>query len=1245
MRSVVNASTWLRTAAQATLCLVATSVANAQSGSDGDAADGAAPTLDAELLCAHPAYVSGDDAALVADLLAALESQPSAPLAIEALHVLAWHRAELGPGEVRRLLALAGRLADAEAAFQALRLVSMFVREDLYSDEPLRMGEATLAGRFVRQWFVVGPLGELDHPAPAAMDAPVSSPELIGAPDAAQYIGTDGVLRPWRSCALPSGELWAVTPSDHVYPGGGVTYAVAFVDARESIDHALLEIRTSGALRAWWNGAPVLDERRDSRFVTETRHLADVEVHPGWNVLLVRLVTSEQASLGARLLDEHGVALALDDAPRRDDGAPLDVWSVPWQRATTLPVSLPSQRLGAEDESGVFGPALEITRALIASRADLALAVTMPDDSRGRAAVRYARLAALASVGHLPDEMRRREVLGLLDTLESEGPLFSNARMTRVQVLLRDDRPAEALEQAEAWIEATPDLLLPRLARAWSLRQLDRQGVLWRIALEELRLAYPEALDVQTLLTEARSSVGDEVGANELAWSVLQRDATSGRSFDLVVELAARARDRARLEFLLDRTRLAAAERPDDDLRDRERVLLSLLDRPAERIATFELAVEQSPMQSHVHWQLGSELLRRGDLDRAKAAFSQELALDPGDATTRETMRLLGEEDPAERFFAEFEPELAEALARAEHVTDASVVEALDSGLVYFFPNGDSHARFQSISIPRDRSGTEALHVRAVEEDTRSARILTRDGRQLEPVEVDGEWTLPALEPGDRVEFVWDAYREGVPGSVPGEYGWSFSSFEKAFPTSRWVVYVPSDLPGRLEVRNFKGERRAVPYAGGTVHVLTASSPRLIEEPARPSDAEVLPGAAYGDDRERHGELQALSGELVGLSELTADIEPDVRAFIAQHAGADPSADLRVAARALYDALEARTPERRGGAGATDVWLTERGLTLFLLGALYERAGVPFEWAFLERGVAPELDPEPVTMFDNQRRLERAAMRLGLLDDAGDPIWIVPTGATGLPFGALPQVMAGAAAIVLDKRRGGWREDALPRTQIETAWDADIALTYRLAADGSAVVEGRFTDSTANGAQLRRQLSDATREQRDAFARQRAGAVARGVDLDAADFDLEAENPGAVLVFKGRAPRFIARRGDQWLADPPLLPLGLDTAFGPAQRNWPLAVRASTRIRVNVSLELGEVWRVLGGPETLREEREGLLVEVGHDYDETTARCAVSQVLDRRGLFVEAEEMPAFVSRMGLFEAEFRRALRFERRE
>ena len=98
----------------------------------------------------------------------------------------------------------------------------------------------------------------------------------------------------------------------------------------------------------------------------------------------------------------------------------------------------------------------------------------------------------------------------------------------------------------------------------------------------------------------------------------------------------------------------------------------------------------------------------------------------------REAATALGSDDAAERFFRAFAPDRDEALGAAAGARDASIAEALDSGMLYLFPDGASHQRFHTITLALDRRGTEILHEEPVQPDTRLARVLKANGTVFE---------------------------------------------------------------------------------------------------------------------------------------------------------------------------------------------------------------------------------------------------------------------------------------------------------------------------------------------------------------------------------------------------------------------------------------------------------------------------------------------------------------------------------
>ena len=827
----------------------------------------------------------------------------------------------------------------------------------------------------------------------------------------------------------------------------------------------------------------------------------------------------------------------------------------------------------------------------------------------------------------------------MIAELRDAGPFFAIARQREISLLRGDDRPLEALKAVDDWIEAAPERAWPRFTKTFVLDDIDGQGVLGRLNAEEVARAFPNHTAARMYLAQAHSREDDLVGAANMAWDVLQTEGGNEAAFDLLVDVLSGTQD-PRIGVMLQKAREWLALHPGNDASEAmlER-LLALSGREEELLDIAEATADRLPGEPSSWWTLGSRRLNAGDTSGALAAFERELALEPADETTRRVVARLGKTDPAEAFFEEFAPDSSSALETAQDVTDASVVEALDSGLVYYFPDGSSHARFHTLTVPRDRQGTEALLRVPASEGTRIVRVLTQDDRVLEPVLTEGEWVLPSLEVGDVVETIWDTRLSSDAGQIPSLASWRFASFERAFPTSRWVVFVPDELEnGRLEVRNFEGSRESIEWGGGTVHVFEASNPRQIPEPYQPSYAEILPVAGFFADRDLTGEARNWDDFFVRAMAIPADLEGEIAGFIREHG---QSEEMLERAKSLYGALDERLQSFEGGGAASSVWMTKRGQPLPLLGALYERAEVPFEWGVIERPIAPELDPEPVTLFENMRGLSQPVMRIPAGAGGDDPVWIMPGGAPGVPFGGLSETVAGATVYVIDGD-GEVRVESLPTGFVEGSWNADVALEYVLDTEGDAQVKGSYIDRSPRGEMLIEQIRQATAEQRDGYALQQASSLAPGVDVENAGVVLDgSRGPGVVVEFSGTLPGFAAKRGGRHVATVPFLPLQLTERFGPAQREWPLALRESIRLRVAVTVGLGDAWTLASGPEGGSEQRPGF--EATLLVDESGEGAVVyTQKFIQRGAVIAANEVPAFLSRLAEIESEFGRAMVLE---
>ena len=1192
------------------------------------------PALTAELLVAHPGLAAGEFDAVREDWLVALEAEPDSPLALAAARLLGHQEGLAVRGlDPARLEALLPRVPDGRASLELRGLLHTEVRRRRFSEEPHPL-PGDLYSEFVRGWRVLGPVGPLDDPAPLYADPPPPGPERELR---ASYPAPAGGTLRWRPLERPRNQSW-VRPDNEIYPDdGGLGYLLAFVrPAGLAAGTAVrLEVLTPGGeFRASWNGVTVMDRPAEGPHRREERFEAPVVLGPGWNALLISFANGRGGPIGARLLDAGGAVLALEEAPW--DGGEPPAFAASGAPAPGLP-----ERPAA---GGPFAPHLETLLEALAGRADRALAAEPPSsDPASLGPWLRVRHLALVEARHLPAEVLRRLKLEVETRLGELDLFYPEVQARRLLRLLDEDQPLEALATAEALVAHAPENALLQHLRNLALMELDLRGSLARPEMLALVEREPELAPALLTLADLSERRGDPAGALELGLRALAADGNQEDARRLVFQLLERgtAADGERLERWLAAWR---AEQPGDS--EPERWLARLWRRrgdPASLEALEELLREETHRRPHHPgaWSsLASYLTGLTEPARdaeALEAWTRVLALDPGWPRARRTAAHLGGPDEVRRFFETFAPDVEEAVraAAAEGIAGtASVIEALDAALIYYFPDGSSHRRTHTYSIATTRGGTETLHESPAFANTRVARVIDAGGEIFEPILVDDAWVWPSLDPGDAVEMVHDSYRRGIPGRAPDPGGWRFTSFEKPFVRSRYVVFLPDGMAGEWRAFHYDGLHEEIPFAGGTVHVwLTEDRPRQPEEPARPSYEEILPWLQYGEDRPLDPRIHAWRASLGHRGALPADVRAQLESVLTQRFAAMPASELPAA---LYDFATAHVLEFESEGDVTDVWTLRRGDPLLLLAALWEVAGIEHEWALLEDVVAPELHPEPVVAFEGQRGFSVPCLRLPGRD-GGAPTWVIlPPGARGLRFGRVPDELAGVRVLVLGA--GGERFEEIPRALVEDSWALDLEVTYALQEDGSARVSGRFRVSTAEGAVLREQIAQLEPQQRAQAARSLVGGNVPGLDLERWDFPGLSDRGGDfVLTFEGRAPRFLRGRGAEREAALGLPSPGLSTGLGAAERTWPLALRIASRTRARIRLEPGPSWQLGTGPAPFAEERRGFRYALDVTEDAGSGARTYERVLEFRGLWLEPEEMPGFLERVGNLEREERR--------
>jgi len=1176
--------------------------------------------LSAKLLVAHPDLFTGDYDQVRADWMTALDNDRSSPFAAFAARRLSRLDSQCSEALDPSVLAnLIEGVDDGDASFELKRLYLRELRRSRFADvRPTFEGD--LFDDWFTHWRVLMPWGPLAAPRPMR--------SLATPPDPRQSMVTDpsnGMERQWRSLMRQANRT-LVSPDSLAHLQAGTSYAALWV--RADVDVAKLELHASEAFRAWWNGFPTFEDLHTGLTESHNIHRALVNVQPGWNLLLVEYPTGEEMRLGGRLTDRDGRIV------------PFHEWE-DYASAPSLPeIPMPAEVFGLSrwepTELDAFSIIARSEMAVIAGRSADAMALAKPSDMdrHTEAAWLHARHHAVSTSQHLPTAVRRNRLIALEQEMDALGLFDMNLQLANIRRLHSEDKAEEALAILRGFeFSFYGSGVLPALMlQAQVLRTLDGTGTLSKPLLAQIQDRFPKAdgpLNALQDIAEYHDDRGTEIAIAR------KRLATTGASQNELLPLLVEgsAGDRAEARGLID-TLMAEEPRHSSGLFYRNR-LWRIENNGKAQIADLEDLVARQPNRPNPLQRLGKMHLRQGNLQAAADYLQQALALDPGDNGLRDLyLRLTGSPDRAEVFFTAFAPDAQAQLSkRADMAKETSTAMLLDSGMVFFQPDGSYLYRVDNLDLALDRRGTEMLHELPVIGKSLLAEIHSADGSTLEPHQVDRSWVMPSLDPGDVIATSYIRSSRGLPGRAPNPGNWRFNSLEKEFGLSRWVIYVPEGLPGRLIEHDFDGTHEILDWEGGKVHIFERyDSKRLEPEVLMPSQNEIMPWVAYGTDAPQEWDAEDWRRWFLWQSSTPPDVEIELQEFLS---GLDLSGDDMAKAQAIYTAIDEHVIDYDGSGDVTDIWTLKRGNPIYFLSALFDLANIPHEWALIQ-STAPELNAAPAEPFSDGSSYNTPALRLGNMEEGSEPVWIAVQ-ARGTAFGSLPSEMLGAEALILEPR--GFRFETISRAGLEDIWDLDLIVAYTIQSNDSAEVVGNFAITGAGGAMLREQLAQVDPQQRDQAVRSITAQIVKGMDLTDSEFvDLEAAGAPLKLKFRGNIPGFVQGSGEKFGARLRIPELGLGDGLGPADRELPFAFRSTIRMRTHVQLDATDSWIIEYGPESVLSEREGFLYDfrVGKDAQHLT----VDRVLVMRGLEMPASEFPAFISSMKEFENQEARAVR-----
>jgi len=1193
----------------------------------------------AKLLVDHPLAGTGDRDAVVRSWLELLAEEPDHPLAEATLQLLA----RLQVDDVGDAQALAEAVAAIDAGglqpFAAHQLRRMQGNLAARRAPVAELGIDRHADQLSR-FAVLGPLLPFDDQL--AFRTPFA--ELTAPGFSAAHAGADGELRwqpllrsPLRECVLPDTVIdpvkgWALVAAAFDAPAGGPAWLEIELP-RSTPDAALFG--GAGGNRARTSPGYAFSVNDGAAQVVEiigtesaSRWLVPVLLRAGRNRVVLQVSLDARTALALRVLAPDGqafpglVSVAPDDGPLGAVVAGTPPTAIP-QDSEAFLAALPDR--GADTEL-----LLGMLQFLDGRQASGLAHVRAAADAAPARTALLAHLSRLTlAADYLPDTWQKNRARELANLVVASQPDHLSMGMYLAGLLADEDQEEDAIEALMALTESHPRQVasLFALQEACNKLDMDTRAESALMAAVERQPQNPAVLERQARF-EGRH--GRRRHAAELSLQSLRRGGATGRM------LQSAARDWASLGDVDTALTLHLEAIVRDDspglVLNFARYLIDLQrwDAADAILAVYEARFPRATTASMLRADVA---LRRGDADAQAARLREVLAREPSDKAARERLFALTGSEPTEAFFASQRLDV-DALRAAWRDTDSkdSVVKVLDHGIVKVFPDGGTETLTQDLWQARDLQGCEQLGEIRVGGDVLRVATIKADGTVFEPVEVNGQYVMPSLKPGD---FVLTESRDmnGPPGNRVVRTGeWTFASNDHPFQLSRYVISVPKSLGLRLVQRNAAVKHEEQDAGDSIVHVFEAADqPRVLPEPGAPPATWYLPWVEFGLDGNPVSLQHGLAATVLEPTRVTPEVAAAAEAAIKDITGDEARA------RALH-ALVNDTLDQRGFQSATEGLLSREGNGTWLYAALLSAAGIPYEIVWT-RNVSPESDGEPDPPFIESGWYSRKLLVLVEPRD-GPPAWC-DMDLKPMPYGHLVGNAPRAPALAVPELR----TFALPDAPLTERPTVALDLAFKLEADGSALVTGRADFKAGLGYVIKEQIRDIPAATHKFVLNQIAAQVVPGLDISSFKLTgLDETDPPIGISVEGRVASFLDDDGSGLLLKLPLpeLNLAAQLAGGEGVRKLPYFLDDPQVQLSTVHLELGDGLAFGELPGSHRAEFHGGLYELTFERDGERG-LSIRRELLMPAFSIPAEEYPIFAAFCARIDEAERAQLRFTR--
>ncbi len=1199
------------------------------------------PQLWADALIDSPALVTNDDGARVEQWLGLIERDPGHPLVELALGMLDGMGHDPEALDARLLALDATRMTPASAA----RLARM-QSERKIARTPLealgRWPQGTLFADRLSRGLVLGPLADPHDGARRAL--------LFADPGfEREHEGPYDWKERWRPMLRRPAES-AFDPDDALYVESGWAMSAFFFDA-PSGGPAWIELDFSGDYGPRWishlsasgggfsgslddpscdvalNGAAThhIDFLASERSLVE--HMP-VVLRSGRNRLLVASNLDAHVRFALRVLAPDGRAFA-GIVERDADGA----------LGTEISAQVPSKRLanaetyleGLPQRSANLEALLGIAAYMDARTgeaiAHLQKAVELEPT---RVGPRLALAELFGEGGYLPETWRRSRHRELVEQLVGENPANARMQLALARILAPEDREEEALavvKSVEAAAPAQPDAPL-LLADLYGRLELEVPA---ERALFDAAQRAPRSPQVLGLLANHWAQSDQDARSLEQHELLLR---AGGFNVEAVDSLAAAHARQGHVEDALALYRAAAALGGENELNALASQLESMRNYAEADALLAELEARHGTL-AYFALRRADIARRRNDRDSELIHLREALRRDVSNSNARERLLALTGRDDAREFQKRWAVDVKAELANYDPQRwKEHVVRQIDSAVMYVFADGAWEQITHERDVACDLEGCETLGKLSPSGDVlKIATIKAATGVEYEPVLVDGEYVMPALEPGDAVEVISRVFGSAPDDGVVRLPSWYFASIDKPFGVSRYVVSIPKSLNLRLVLRNFDGANAQHDEGANVVHEFVRRNvDRVVPEPSSPPADWYLPWLVFGEDATLASIAAQLSEDVIVPTRVT----PEIRA--AALAAIDGVVGENARAKRLYafatEALDKRTNTL---ASATSALLLREGNATLLFAALLDAAEIDNElvWA---RAMSPDADGDPDPAFVDVGRWRQRLYVLAKPDD-GPEAWCELSSKT-MPYATI--VNESPRALAYATRTQRWIES--PALELAQRPGQSLALLIKLGAERAAEVELTFELTGNRGFQLKEPMRESPKAQVKQAVQQIAARALRGLTMK--DYELRGlddETTPVTFAASGTHATFLDEQKGELFCKLPFPALQLaGRASGEGRRTQALFLGVSRVDRTRARIELPEGLKLAQPPTELSEEFHGatyrLALEDVSDKGFTIVREFLSPPL-----LLKPEEHASFVAFAKRVDEVERSRLRFVR--